>query len=77
MCSTPFDRLATSANNADTYLTTAQMTATDWPNVIAVKVTLRFQDPLYVSGQANATNPPQFIDFTRVINVMNQSGVNL
>jgi type IV pilus assembly protein PilW len=48
----------------DTYKTAAQMSATDWGNVCAVKVTLTFADPV-PSG-------PATVSLTRVIAVMNK-----
>lgn len=65
---------ATANNSADTYLTLAQMTAADWSKIMAIKIKLTFQNPLYISGQ---TVPPQTIPFERVIGVMNQNGVKL
>lgn len=52
----------------DTYLTTAQMLASDWPNVCSVTVTVTFLNPL------GAALPP--VTITRVIAVMNTAGVN-
>ena len=59
-------------NNVDTFLNAAQMTAADWSNVICVKVTLTFTNPLF------ATQPqqPATIPFTRVVTVMSRAGVN-
>jgi type IV pilus assembly protein PilW len=67
-------RSATSNNSADTYLTVAQMAASDWANVMAIKVRLTFQNPLYIAGQAV---PAATIPIERVIGVMNQNGVKL
>jgi type IV pilus assembly protein PilW len=60
------------ANNGavDTYLTSAQMVAANWNNVISVQITLTFKNPLWGQpGQA------QFIPFQRTIAVMAQTGV--
>ena len=63
---------ASPSNNVDTFVNAAQMAAADWPNVICVKVTLTFTNPLF------ATQPqqPPTIKFTRVVTVMNRAGVN-
>ena len=65
---------AVSGNNVDTYLPVAQMVAADWSSVIAIKIKLTFQNPLYIAGQAV---PAATIPFERVIGVMNQNGVKL
>jgi type IV pilus assembly protein PilW len=52
----------------DTYLSTAQMLATDWPNVCSVTVTVTFVNPT-----SNTAAP---VTITRVIAVMNAAGVN-
>jgi len=58
-------------NQVDTYIPTADMQADDWPNVISLRLTLSFKNPLFGEpGQPNRT-----IDFTRVITVMNKAGV--
>ena len=44
----------------------------DWSNVICVKVTLTFTNPLFAT---QPTQPPT-IQFTRVVTVMNRAGVN-
>jgi type IV pilus assembly protein PilW len=63
---------AAPGNSVDTYLNAGQMTPADWSNVICVKVTLTFTNPLF------GTQPtqPATIPFTRVITVMNRAGVN-
>jgi type IV pilus assembly protein PilW len=53
---------------ADTYLTTAQMLVTDWPNVCSVAVTVQFVNPL-----SPAAAP---VTITRMIAVMSTAGVN-
>jgi type IV pilus assembly protein PilW len=52
----------------DTYLSTAQMLATDWPNVCSITVTVTFVNPLSKTGAP--------VSITRVIAVMNAAGVN-
>jgi type IV pilus assembly protein PilW len=61
------------SNNVDTYMTTAQVIAgNDWANIICVKVTLTFTNPL----AATQPGQPATIPFTRVVTVMNRAGVN-
>jgi type IV pilus assembly protein PilW len=63
--------LAAAGNNADTYLTTSQMTASTWQNVISVWIKLQFTNPLYTgAGQGQL----QTITVQRVVDVMNQTG---
>lgn len=66
---------ALSNNSADTYLDATAVTAGNyWSKVISVKVTLSFVNPMY--GQPGQTNSTlQYIPFTRVIDVMNKTGV--
>jgi type IV pilus assembly protein PilW len=52
----------------DTYLSTANMLATDWPNVCSITVTVTFVNP------TSKTAAP--VTITRVIAVMNAAGVN-
>ncbi len=52
----------------DTYLSTANMLATDWPNVCSVTVTVTFVNPTSKTGAP--------VSITRVIAVMNAAGVN-
>jgi type IV pilus assembly protein PilW len=61
-----------SNNSVDTYLDATAVTAGNyWSNVISVKITLTFVNPLWGQpGQTAATIP-----FTRVIDVMNKTGV--
>jgi type IV pilus assembly protein PilW len=63
--------LAAAGNNADTYLTTSQMTASTWQNVISVWIKLQFTNPLYTAANQGQT---QFITVQRVVDVMNQTG---
>jgi len=65
--------------STDSYLTAAQMTATDWMNVVSVQVTLTFTNPLYGGGPGSTsynTGQPATITFSRVICVMAKGGVN-
>ncbi len=54
----------------DSYLKASEMTAANWNNVISVKVTLTFLNPL-----AGQPNQPATIAFQRVVGVMNRAGV--
>jgi type IV pilus assembly protein PilW len=68
---------AVSNGSADTYLDAATITADNyWGNVVSVKITLTFINPLYgnLAGQT-VVNTPQTISFTRVVDVMNKTGV--
>jgi len=60
------------SNSADTYKTVSQMSSSDWPNVIAVQVTVTFTNPLY-----SASNPgePPTVSVSRVIGIMNKIGI--
>jgi type IV pilus assembly protein PilW len=60
-----------SGNNVDTYLNAGQMTAANWQSVISVRITLTFNNPLYVAANQGQ---PQFISIQRVVDVMNQTG---
>jgi type IV pilus assembly protein PilW len=63
---------ATNTTNVDTYMTAAQVTAaTAWNNVISVKVTLTFTNPLYVA--ANPQGQLQTIAVQRYITIMRQT----
>ena len=67
-----------SNGSADTYLDAATVTALNyWNNIVSVKVTLTFVNPLYgnLAGQNMNADTPQTIQFTRVIDVMNKTGV--
>jgi type IV pilus assembly protein PilW len=66
---------AVSTPSADTYLDANHVT--NWSNVVSVKLTLTFVNPLYgnLAGQSTV-NQPQTIQFTRVIDVMNKTGVS-
>jgi type IV pilus assembly protein PilW len=64
---------AVSNNSADTYLDANTVTA--WNKVISVKVTLTFVNPMYGSLAGQTLSAPQTIAFTRVVAVMNKTGV--
>jgi type IV pilus assembly protein PilW len=58
-------------NNVDTYMTAAQVNAfLLWSNVISVRVTLTFTNPLYVAG----TSQQPTLSVSRTIGVMSQTG---
>jgi type IV pilus assembly protein PilW len=49
---------------------------TVWSNVISIRVTLEFLNPLWSqAAQTAGSTVPQYIDFQRVIGVMNQTGI--
>jgi type IV pilus assembly protein PilW len=67
---------AVGTNSVDAYLDAATVTAGNagvsyWPQVKSVKITLTFINPLF--GQQG--QPNQFVQFTRVVDVMNKTGV--
>jgi len=65
---------AVGTNSIDAYLDAATVTAGNyWSNVKSVKITLTFVNPLF--GQAGQTTVGQFITFTRIVDVMNKTGV--
>jgi type IV pilus assembly protein PilW len=65
---------AVGTNSIDAYLDAATVTAGNyWGNVKSVKITLTFVNPLF--GQAGQTAVGQFITFTRIVDVMNKTGV--
>lgn len=64
---------AGSGNDADTYMSATDVTnASDWPNVTAVKITLKLVNPLYgkVPGQQ------QYVSLTRVVSIMSRVGAH-
>ena len=66
----------------DTYKPTGRMVMTtsyDWTNVCAVKVTLKFNNPLYqLPGQPKPDpNQPQYLTFERVVAVRSKSGIDI
>ena len=65
---------AVGTNSVDAYLDAATVSAgNNWGNVKSVRITLTLVNPLF--GQAGQANVGQFITFTRVIDVMNKTGV--
>jgi type IV pilus assembly protein PilW len=67
-----------SNNSVDSYLDATAVTAGNyWNNVLSVKVTVTFINPMYgtLPGQST-TNVPQTIAFTRVVDVMSKTGVS-
>jgi type IV pilus assembly protein PilW len=64
-----------STNSIDTYMDGATVAAGNyWPKVTSVKITLNFINPLY--GQPGQTNASQkYVAFTRIVDVMNKTGV--
>jgi type IV pilus assembly protein PilW len=65
-----------SNNSADTYLDANTVSAGNyWAQVISVKITLTFVNPLYGTLAGQSLTVPQTIPFTRVIDVMNRTGV--
>lgn len=61
-------------NSADTYLSASAMSAANWNSIRSVKVTLTFNNPLH--GQPGQGSVGPTINFTRVITVMNTTGVD-
>jgi type IV pilus assembly protein PilW len=59
-------------NSVNSYVTAAAVS--NWNNVISVQVTLQFLNPLY-NSTAPGTPQPQYLNFQRVIGVMNQTGI--
>ncbi len=55
----------------DTYLPAGSMTVTDWANVVCIKITVAFVNPLVGQPGQTAT-----VALTRVIAVMNKAGVS-
>jgi type IV pilus assembly protein PilW len=69
---------AVSNGSADTYLDANTVSADLlWSKVVSVKITLTFVNPLYgnLAGQNMNADTPPTISFTRVIDVMNKTGV--
>lgn len=61
-----------SANSTfDTYKSASQLAAGDWSNVVCIKLTLTFVNPL-----AGSPGQPATIPVTRVIALMSRTGVN-
>jgi type IV pilus assembly protein PilW len=69
----------TSGNPVDSYITASSMTATNWGQVLSVRLALVFNNPLYnASGPVSQQYPQQkpFIQISRIIDVMARAGVN-
>jgi type IV pilus assembly protein PilW len=65
---------AVGTNSVDAYLDAATVSAGNyWGSVKSVRITLTMVNPLF--GQAGQTTVGQYITFTRVIDVMNKTGV--
>jgi type IV pilus assembly protein PilW len=64
---------AVSNNSVDTYVKAANVP--NWSNVLSVKITLNFKNPLAGQPGQPALGTP--IAFTRVISLMNKTGVDL
>jgi type IV pilus assembly protein PilW len=65
-----------STGSADTYLDAATVTADSyWNKVVSVKVTLTFVNPLFGNLAGQSPTAPQTIAITRIIDVMNKTGV--
>jgi len=58
-------------NSVDAYLDATAMTAAYWGKVLSVKIRLTFANPMF--GQPGQ---PQTIQFERVVDVMNKTGVS-
>jgi len=62
-------------NDVDTYMTAAQVQAAgDWAKVSSVRVTVTFQNPLYLQA-GYATSADQYVYLTRVIPIQGRTGV--
>jgi type IV pilus assembly protein PilW len=68
------------SNPVDSYINATTMTATNnWANVVSVRVSLVFNNPLYKSTGAFSQRWPQqipYIQVSRIINIMNRAGIN-
>jgi len=63
---------AGTASNVDSYKNAAQMSSTDWLNVISVRITLTLSNPLFSSS---IPNQPAYVSISRTVSVMNQTGI--
>ena len=61
------------ANNVDTYYSAAAVP--NWSNVISVKVTLTFANPMYTAQTPVGSAVQPTLSFQRVITVMGQAGI--
>jgi type IV pilus assembly protein PilW len=60
-------------SNVDSYVSAAGVT--NWNKVISVQVTLIFQNPLYSLTVLGVGKQPPTLQFSRVVGVMNQTGI--
>ena len=68
----PAGQIATPGDYAvNVYVPAGDMTATDWTEVTAVRITVTFVNPLQ-----NEAGQPQTVTFTKVIDVMGRAGGN-
>ncbi len=68
-----------SSNPVDSYIPASSMTVQNWLNVLSLRVSLVFKNPLYnAAGPASQQYPQQipFIQISRVIDIMNRAGIN-
>jgi type IV pilus assembly protein PilW len=66
-------------NPVDSYIPASSMTATNWNNVISVRISLVFNNPLFnAAGPFSQQYPQQipFIQVSRIIDIMNRIGEN-
>lgn len=66
---------AGTGGNVDSYVTAAGVT--NWNNVISVQITLTFQNPLWSATVQGQGTQPQYLTFSRVVGVMNQTGIQI
>jgi type IV pilus assembly protein PilW len=68
-----------SSNPVDSYITASSMAGTNWNNVLSVRISLVFNNPLFnASGPFSQQYPQQkpYIQVSRDIGVMNRAGIN-
>jgi type IV pilus assembly protein PilW len=68
-----------SGNPVDSYIPASSMTAANWNNVISVRISLVFNNPLFnATGPFSQQYPQQvpYIQVSRVIDIMNRIGSN-
>jgi type IV pilus assembly protein PilW len=66
---------AGTGGNVDRYLNASAVP--NWNNVISVQITLTFQNPLWSATIQGQGTQPQFLTFSRVVGVMNQTGIQI
>jgi type IV pilus assembly protein PilW len=64
---------AGTGSNVDRYVNASAVA--NWSNVISVQITLTFQNPLWAAATQGQGTQPQFLTFSRVVGVMNQTGI--